>query len=216
MDQAINPFYHFIKSFRENLGNPVFNLHYIGPTEGFVAKLLIAFFFGVIIALPFLIIQIWLFIAPGLKKKERRLIILYLPILLLLFFIGIAFAYFILIPIGLYFLLNISNDLTPMITISKYISLVLSLILLFGLIFELPLVILFLTKLGIVTPVFLSKKRKYAIFFIFIIAAFLTPPDIFTQFIMAIPLIVLYEISILVSKLVRRKPGKDKGSINGT
>lgn len=208
---SINPFLHLINTFRENLGNPVFNLHFIGPTEGFVSKFLVSFFSGIIIAFPIIIIQIWLFIAPGLKKKEKRLIIIYFPLMLLLFFAGLTFAYFILIPLGLYFLFNISTDLIPMITISKYISLVITLLALFGLIFELPLIILFLTKLGVITPEFLSKKRKYAIFFIFIIAALLTPPDIFTQFIMAIPLILLYEVSILVSKLAYKRPVQKKG-----
>jgi sec-independent protein translocase protein TatC len=202
----INPFSSLINTFRQNLGNPVFNLHYIGPTEGFVSKFLVSFFSGIIIAFPFVIIQVWLFISPGLKKKEKKLILLYFPLMVMLFIIGITFAYFVLIPLGLYFLLNISNNLVPMITISKYISLVISLLILFGLLFELPLVILFLTRLGVITPEFLSRKRRYAIFFIFIIAALLTPPDIFTQFIMAVPLILLYEVSILVSKVARKRP----------
>ncbi len=202
-----SPLLKLVKSFRSKLQNPELDLHFIGPSEGLIVKLKVSFFSGLILVLPFIVFQIWKFISIGLKKKERRIILIYFPISSLLFFAGILFAYFIMSPAGLYFLINISSGLKPMFTISKYTSLIILLIFVFGLIFELPLVILFLTQIGLVTPKFLTQNRKYAILLMFIVSAILTPPDIFTQFILAIPVLILYEISIWLSKLVwsRRK-----------
>ena len=196
-----SPFLELAKSFRIKLQIPEFDLHYIGPSEGLIVKLKVSFFSGIILVLPFIIFQIWKFISVGLEKKERRVILIYFPMSLLLFSAGILFAYFIMVPAGLYFLINVSSGLKPMFTISKYTSLIILLISVFGLIFELPLVILFLTRTGLVTPKFLTQKRKYAILMMFIISAILTPPDVFTQFMLAIPVIILYEVSVLISRL---------------
>ena len=202
-----SPFLELVKLFRVKLQNPEFDLHYIGPAEGFTVKLRVSFFSGLILVLPFIIYQIWKFISVGLEKKERRIFLIYFPISFLLFAAGVLFAYFIMSPAGLYFLISVSSGLKPMFTISKYTSIIILLISVFGLIFELPLVILFLTRIGVVTPKFLAKKRKYAILLMFILSAILTPPDVFTQFMLAIPVIILYEISIWISKIAsaRRK-----------
>jgi len=201
----LNPILPLIKSLSTRLENPGFTLHYIGPLEGLAVKLRLSLLCGIVMALPFVLFHIWKFISVALKTKERKIAFVYFPISLILFLAGILFAYFGMIPIGLYFLISISSELTPIITISKYASLVYMLAFVFGLAFELPLMILFLTKIGIVTPKFLAEKRKYAIFLMFVLAAFLTPPDVFTQLMLAIPVVILYEVSIWVSKIAHRK-----------
>lgn len=203
---VFNPLQRLLESFRQRMENPEFKLHYIGPLEGFTVKLKLSLYCGILIAFPFILFQLWKFVSVGLKDKERKLIVLYFPIAIVLFLVGVLFAYFITIPAGLLFLVNVSSELEPMIIISKYTSIVILLGLVFGVIFEMPLIILFLTKIGIVTPKFLAKKRKYAFFLVFVIAAVLTPPDIFTQILLAIPVILLYELSVLISRLAWKKP----------
>ena len=140
-----------------------------------------------------------------LKDNERKYIFLLAPFSLLFFLAGGLFAYFIMIPVSLRFLLSFSSDfIVPMITIKNYISFVGMMILAFGAVFELPMVLVFLTKIGIVTPQFLAEKRRHAIVFILIVSALLTPPDAVTQIIMSVPLVVLYEIGIMACRLTRR------------
>ena len=194
-----------LRLFRLKLDNPELTLHYIGPLEAFGVKLKLSLMCGIILALPFVLYQLWKFASVGLTGKERRLSKLFLPFSILLFFAGIAFSYFIVVPVGLYFLINVSGSLVPMFTISKYASLVLILTMAFGLVFEMPLVILFITRVGIVTPQALAKKRKYAILVMFILAALLTPPDVFTQLMVAVPVIILFELSILFARITSRK-----------
>ena len=120
--------------------------------------------------------------------------------------LGAVFAYFVTIPISIRFLLSFSTDLiVPMITVKSYISFVGTMLLAFGVIFELPLVLMFLTKIGIATPAFLMQKRKHAIIIILVVSAFITPPDFITQLIMAVPLVILYEVGIVASKLTYRE-----------
>ncbi len=199
------PLLPLLESFRAQLQNPEFSLHYIGPLEGFATKLKLSLVCGIVIALPFILFQIWRFVAVGLTKQERKLTIVYFPLSLVLFGVGILFAYLVMLPVGLYFLIRVSNELIPVFTVSKYATVVYMLVFIFGVIFELPLVILFLTRLGLVTPKLLAQKRKYAVLLVFVLAAVLTPPDIFTQVMLALPVILLYELSILISKLAYRK-----------
>lgn len=198
---AGNPFpaiFKFASAVPDNLN---LDLHYTGPLEGFLVKLKASFFAGIIIAFPIILYQAWRFVSAGLKKNERRLIAVYFPVSLLLFAVGIAFAYFIMLPAALYFLIVVaSSGLKPVLVISRYVSLVIVLSLALGVIFEIPLVVLFLSRIGLVTPALMRRNRKYAILLIFISAAVLTPPDIVTQFMLAVPIILLYEVSILVSK----------------
>ncbi len=201
----LNPLMPLFKFLRIRLDNPDLALHYIGPLEGFTVKLKLSLFAGVILALPFVILQIWKFISAALTRKERRSARIFFPVSILLFLTGLLFAYLIMLPLGLYFLTSISNDLVPMITISKYATIVYMLMFIFGLVFELPLMILFLTSIGIVTPKFLAEKRKFAILLMFALAAVLTPPDVFTQVMLAVPVILLYEISIWISKAAYRR-----------
>ena len=197
--------YAFVDKILPNLVKPVGKLVFIAPQEAFIARIKIAFFGGLFLSAPFLLYQIWKFVSLGLRPKETKYTLIFGPLSLIFFFLGAFFGYFIIIPIGIKFLLGFATDLiTPMITVQRYISFVGILTLSFGVIFELPLVGLFLTKIGLVTPELLSKRRKHAVVIVFIVAAILTPPDIITQCLMALPLLVLYEISIIFSKFAYR------------
>lgn len=195
-----------VKEIISYLARPVGHLVFLSPVEAFFAYLKVAFFVGLFISSPIVLFQIWRFISVGLKENERKSVIFYLPFSIVLFLFGAVFAFCIAIPWALRFLINFAGpEVLPMLSISKYISFVMVLLLMFGLVFELPIAIILLAKLGIVTTAALRRNRKYAILSIFIIAAILTPtPDAFTQLLMAIPLIFLYELSIWLSKLVRR------------
>jgi len=189
-----------------------YSLVFITPQEPFIITLKIALFGGIVFALPMLLFQAWQFISSGLKEKEKRYLLVYAPFSLLLFLTGASLAYFLVIPIGLRFLLGFGgSSLEPMISISKYLSFITIMMLAFGIVFELPLVILFLVKIGIVSPQFLAKKRKVVIIAIFILAAILTPSvDAFTQLLLAVPLIILYEVSIWLGKIGAVQKGERK------
>lgn len=195
-------FYFVIDEVFMALVKPVGQLVYIAPGEAFVARVMLTLFGGVFLALPVVLYQMWQFVAIGLKDYEIRYIKFFAPCSFFLFVIGGAFAYFITIPISIRFLLSFSSEfIVPMITVKNYISFVGTMILAFGIVFELPLVMMFLAKIGIATPAFLMQKRKYAVIIILVVSAFITPPDFITQIIMAVPLIVLYEIGIIAAKM---------------
>ena len=162
--------------------------------------------FGFIIAFPFVIYQFWKFISPGLLHKEKNNSRGFIFISSILFFIGVLFGYYIVCPLSINFLGTYSvaelvhNDFD----LNSYIGLVRASTLASGLIFELPIIIYFLTKIGLVTPEFLKKNRKFALVIVLIFAAVITPPDIASQVIVAIPVIVLYQVSILISRIVIR------------
>ena len=197
--------YNYIDVLLSILVKPIGKLVFIAPQEAFITNIKIAFLGGLFLSSPFLLYQIWRFVSAGLKPRERRYTLIFAPLSFIFFILGIAFAYFIIVPIGVNFLLGFATEqLTPMITISKYISFIGTLTFAFGVIFQLPLISLFLTKIGVVTPQFLSNKRKHAIVFVFILAAILTPPDIITQILMAVPLLVLYELGVVFSRFVYR------------
>jgi len=182
------------------------DLHFIGPMEVFMTKIKASFFAGLILASPVVFYQIWRFVALGLKERERRAALRYLPASLLLFLGGVLLAYFFMIPVVLYFLVIVSGQgLQPTLILSKYVSLVVVCCLAFGCVFQMPVVIFFLTRLGIVSPKFLIEKRKYAILLMFIVGAVLTPPDVITQMMMALPMVALYEVSIWLSRLVWKR-----------
>ncbi len=181
-------------------------LVFLSPTEAFMTYIKVALWAGVVAAFPFVSWQFWRFVMPGLLPKERQAIGPIVLFTVLCFIVGALFAYFLIIPFGLEFLLSFQSDfLVANITIGKYLSFVVTLLLVFGLVFELPVLAYFLSLIGVLTPEFLRSKRRYGILIIFIVAAILTPPDAFTQTMLAIPLIILYEISIWVSAAVNRK-----------
>jgi len=199
-------FYIFIDEVFMVLVKPVGKLVFIAPGESFVARIMLTLFGGFFLALPVVLYQMWQFVATGLKEYEVRYIKFFAPCSFFLFVIGGSFAYFITIPISIRFLLSFSSDvIVPMITVKNYISFVGTMILAFGVVFELPLVLMFLAKIGIATPDFLMQKRKYAVVIILIISALITPPDFITQIIMAAPLILLYEIGIIAAKVTYRQ-----------
>lgn len=205
---ASSIFYNFVNIVLPHLIKPVGKLVFIAPQEAFISNIKIAFFGGLFLSSPFVLYEIWQFISEGLKSNERKYVAIFAPFSFILFVLGAGFGYFLIVPIGIKFLLGFATDiLTPMITISRYISFVGMLTFAFGLIFQLPLACSFLTKIGIVTPLFLSSKRRHAIVLMFIAAATLTPPDVITQCLMALPLLVLYEIGIVFSKLAYKKYG---------
>jgi len=181
-------------------------LIYTGLPEAFFTFLKVSFLAGLMIASPVIIYQFWMFVAPGLYDREKRLLV---PIVILssFFFVGGAlFGYFVVFPYGFDFFLGFATEtIRPMPSMKEYLSFSAKLLLAFGLAFELPLVITFLAKLGLVTVPFLKKNRKYALLLFFVGAAILTPPDVVTQVMMAMPLMLLYEISILGARLFGRK-----------
>lgn len=181
-------------------------LIYTAPHEAFVTYLKVAFIAGVGLASPVVIYQLWRFIAPGLYHHEKRYI---LPIVLFstVFFVGGAlFGYFIVFPFGFQFFVSFANDyIAPMISTREFTSFATRLLLAFGLVFEMPIVAFFLGRLGIVSAEFMKKQRKYAILVIFIVAAVLTPPDVLSQVLMALPLLVLYEISLWIVAIFGKK-----------
>lgn len=163
---------------------------------------------GFIISFPYLLWELWKFISPALYNKEKRNARVFIFVSSLLFFIGVLFGYYVITPLSINFLANleVSNIVKNQIDLNSYIGLVKTTSLACGLVFELPIIIYFLSVLDLVTPQFLREYRKYAIVLILIIAAVITPPDIISQIIVSIPLLILYEISIFISKFVQRKP----------
>jgi sec-independent protein translocase protein TatC len=178
-------------------------LVFIAPTEAFFVNLKVAFFAGLFLSVPLLLFQVWKFVAPGLYEHERRYSYPFLIISTILFLIGAIFAYGVILPIALRFLIAQGGDLwQPTITLSNYLSFCMRLILAAGLVFEFPVLMYFLAKIGVVTPEFLVKNRKYALLAAFVISAILTPPDVFSQVLLAVPLFLLFEVSIFVAKRV--------------
>jgi sec-independent protein translocase protein TatC len=198
--------YFFSRFLQDFLTRPVGRLVFVAPTEAFVTRLKIAVFTGLAAASPFVFYQFWRFVRPALMANEARYMALAVVSSTVFFAGGLAFALFVVLPIGIRFLLSFETpELTAMISISRYVDFAGMMLLAFGLVFQLPVVVFFLTRLGIVKPSFLSKHRKVAIIALLVIAAVLTPPDIFTQLLMAVPLLALYELSLLVSRLAARQ-----------
>jgi len=180
-------------------------------TEPFMVYLKTSLLAGVLLAMPVIFLEIWLFIRPAFRGSEERYATSFVVAGSILFVVGALFGYFVVFPAGFKVLLNLGGkDFVPMISIEEYFDLVVKLLLAFGLIFETPLLFYFLGRLGIVTPEWMRKSRRFVIVAIFIIAAILTPPDAFSQVMMAIPLLVLYEVSIWIVALWGKSTKEDK------
>ena len=174
--------------------------------EMFFAYIKVAFIAGIMAASPLIFYQLWMFIAPGLYRKEKKMAIPFVISSTILFVGGALFGYFVVFPFGFKFFIGFSNEYVKALpSVKQYFSFSMKLLFAFGAVFELPVIIFFLSKMGVVTPQFLRQKRKYAILLTFALAAILTPPDVITQCMMAGPLIVLYEIGILVSRIAQKK-----------
>ena len=182
-------------------------LIFIEMTEMIGTIMRVSLVSGIILAMPYLTYQLIMFVSPALTSKEKKYVYLILPWIALMFAGGVVFTYFILIPPATNFLITFGSDIaTPQIKIGNYISIVTRLLLAVGLVFEMPVVTTFLARLGVLKPKWLSDKRKLAIIFAFILAAIITPTfDPINQTLVAAPLIVLYEMSIWLAKLVQRK-----------
>lgn len=162
---------------------------------------------GFILGFPFIIWEFWKFISPALYEKEKKYAVLFIVTASILFFTGVLFGYFMIAPLSVNFLANynVSKEIFNDIDLDSYISLLRSSTVACGLLFELPILIYFLTKIGLVTPSSLRKYRKYTLVIVLILSAIITPPDIISQIIVAIPIMILYEISILISVIVHKK-----------
>lgn len=182
------------------------SLIFTSVAEAFFTYMKISFIAGLVLASPFVLYQVWAFVAPGLYRHEKRYVVPFVFLGSLFFTIGILFGYFIAIPIGFKFLLGYATDfIKPMPSMKEYLSFSIKFLLAFGLVFEFPVVLLLLAKIGIVDSKKLAHQRKYAILLIFIFAAVITPPDVISQIILALPLIGLYEVSILLTKFFGKK-----------
>lgn len=179
-------------------------------TDPIMVYMQFTFIIAFILTSPVILYQLWAFVSPGLYEKERRVTLSYIPISIGLFLAGLSFSYFLLFPFVVDFMERLSNDLdiNQVIGINEYFQFLIQLTIPFGLLFQLPVVIMFLTRLGIVTPMFLSKVRKYAYFILLVIAALITPPEIVSHLMVSVPLFILYEVSIFVSRFAYRKAQK--------
>ena len=194
----------FVERILAFLLRPVGHVVFLAPTEAFFVRWKVAALAGIFLSLPVILFQLWRFVSVGLTPTERRYAFSLIPAALVLFVGGAAFAMVAILPVGVRFLLGYQTPtLVPMISISAYTSFATAFVLAFGLVFQLPIVILFLARLGIVTPAALARGRRHALLAIVIASAVLTPgTDVFSQILMAVPTYLLYEVSIWVARLV--------------
>lgn len=185
--------------------NPGMQLVYLDPSELFIVYVQLALLAAVILCSPITIYQIWAFVGKALYRKEKAYVLLSLFFGLFFFVGGVLFAYFIAVPMTLDFFVQIKNAaVSPMISVQSYFSFINTILFSFGLIFEMPVLSFLLSKLGILKPNFLTKKRGLLIVLIFIVAAIITPPDVISQVLLGVPMVLLMELSILVCKAVYR------------
>jgi sec-independent protein translocase protein TatC len=198
----------FVQMIEKNIkNNPLPLLVFLAPAEAFWMHMKISMITGLILSLPVIFYELWKFLSPGLLHKEKKYVIPFVVITTIFFLIGAAYCFFFVLPFAMSFLLTYKTaSMTPMLSVGNYVDFCLKFILAFGAIFELPIAIIFFTRMGFVTTKTLAKNRKYAILIAFIVAAIVTPtPDAFNQTLMAVPMIVLYEVGILVSRIFVRK-----------
>lgn len=182
---------------------------FIGLTEALMTKLKLSLFLGFLVALPVILWQVWSFVLPALRKEEKKFFTLFVVISLFTFLIGISFAFFGVYRLGVAFLLRFAGpELVPMLTIGNYIGFTITFMIPFGLVFQLPLAVYCLSKMGVVSHDFLKRSRKYALLVIIVIASMLTPADILSCLLMATPMYILYELSVWIARLVERGKAK--------
>lgn len=182
------------------------HLYYTGIADKFLVYFKLSMLAAFILVSPYILYQVWKFVAPGLYKNERKLIIPFILLGTVAFIIGASFAYYLVIPYGYHFLINFgSPDDRPLITLTEYFRLTLKLLFAMGLIFEVPVVLVLLAKMGIVRSEFLSRYRRHAAVLVAVVSAIITPtPDAFTMILVMVPLYILYEISILGARWVEK------------
>jgi len=183
-----------------------FVLNITSPGDTIWIYFTIAGLMAIVLTLPILCLQIWLFVKPGLTKSEQKVSLAYIPSVFLLFVLGLVFGYFIFINLILPFLISLNDGMfNELFTVDKYFKFMFRLTLPFAALFEIPVITMFLTSIGILTPQFLRKYRKYAYFILLIVGALVTPPDVVLQIVVAVPLMLLYEVSIYLSTIIYRK-----------
>ena len=188
------------------LSKPVGELYFFSPPEAFLIRLKVAGAVGFVIAMPYLLFELWGFVTPGLTPQEKKFAVPLVTVGTFLFYTGSSFGFFLVLPLGIKVLMGFGGEhLVGLINASRYFNFVIIFLLVFGLLFELPVVMFFLVKIGIMEPSTLAKRRREVIVGIFILAAVLTPSvDFITQLLLAIPLIILFEIGLLASRLGKK------------
>ena len=182
------------------------NIVFTQVQEPFFTAMKVAFFAGLILALPVIFWQFWLFVAPGLYENEKKYVIPFVISATFMFICGAAFCYYVVVPLGFQFLINFGGQLfTAMPSIGEYVGFFTKILIAFGISFELPVITFFLAKIGLIDDLILKKYFRYAIIIIFTFSAIVTPPDVLSQFLMAVPLLGLYGLSILIAKSASQK-----------
>lgn len=191
---------------------PLFRVQSRVMAGQFSAHIWTSIWAGVIVGFPYILYELWKFISPGLYEKERKYSRGFILIASLLFFIGVLFGYYVVAPLSINFLgsYTVSEEVFNDIDLASYISTVRASVLACGIVFELPIVIYFLTKVGLVTPEILKKYRKIALVLVLILSAIITPPDVASQIIVAVPVLILYQVSIYISKVVIKREEKQR------
>ena len=195
--------YNFAGQILPLLIKPAGHLVFTSPTEGFSAYMMLAAVMGFLVSLPVTLYHVWGFVSGALRPQEKKFIAVFGPLSFIFFLLGAAFSYFVAIPLTYRFLMSFSSEyMRPMITVSHYMGFLANMLMAFGVTFELPLILAFLAKIGIATPEFLKQKRRHAVMIIFIVAAIVTPPDVVSQVLLAVPLLLLYELGVLLVGMV--------------
>lgn len=181
-------------------------LIYTGPLDKFMAHIKISFVGGVIVSCPLWLYQVWMFVAPGLFSKEKKYSLGFIGSGTILFFLGSAFSYWVVLPMAFHFLMNFGGSVDkPMISIDQYLGFFTQMCLMFGVSFELPLIISILGMLGLVSQKFLKEKRRYAVMTLAILSAIITPPDLMSMIMMLIPMLALYELGVIMVGFFERQ-----------
>jgi len=190
--------YNFIGKLIPKIIAPAGHLIFTSPGEAFSAYMIVGSIMALIVSSPYIFYQIWAFIGGALKPAEKKFVIFFAPLSLLFFLAGAAFAFFVTVPMAYRFLMSFSSEyLVPMVTVKNYLGFLGHMVLACGVAFELPLILAFLAKIGIASPEYLRQMRRHAIIIILILAALLAPPDIMSMMVLAVPLIILYEVGII-------------------
>lgn len=178
-------------------------MHAFQVTDPLRIYIIVIVIIAFVIILPVILYQVWAFISPGLYSNEQKLTLSYIPIVMLLMLIGMVFSYLVLVPYIIRFTFDLSSEMgiETTIGINQYFGFLFRTVLPFGLVFQMPILVLFLTQLGLITPMFLKRNRKYAYFILFVFAAIIAPPDLMTHIMLTVPMILLYELSIYISKI---------------
>ncbi len=203
-----SPVIEYLKSNPLAGGVPLKSFH---PSDALRVYMQFAFVIGAVVTLPVALYHIWAFVSPGLRVQERRATLYFIPAAFCLFIIGIVFGYWVIFPMIIQFLAGLTTDIgaDPNYGIAQYFSFLFNMVVPFGFLFEMPILVMFLTRLRIINPMRLAKMRRIAYLVLAVVAALLTPPDFLSDIMVMIPLLLLYEISIMLSRIVYRKQLKE-------